>query len=131
MDEKNPSPWEYSSDEGYLTHDGKIRVFGFATPPAMRLTNARCAARQPIVMTLEPGRYAWCSCGYSTKQPFCDHAHCLPTYNTTRTAYFFEVLETCEVTLCRCKHTANPPFCDNTHTKVAPDGTIEEAEAAE
>jgi len=131
MADKPENPWEYSSEEGYLTADGKIRVHGFATPPAVRLTNARCAARQPILMTLEPGRYAWCSCGYSTKQPLCDHAHCLPTYNTTRTAYYFEVLEQREVKLCRCKHTSTPPFCDGTHNKVAPDGTLEDSSAGD
>lgn len=125
MSQKPDDPWVYSDEEGYLTMDGKVRVYGFRTTPRQKLSNARCAGRQPIMLTLKPGEYHWCSCGYSTKQPMCDHAHCLPTYNTTRTGYRFEVLEECEVKLCRCKHTGNPPFCDGTHNKVAPDGTLD------
>ena len=29
----------------------------------------------PVVMTVKPGRYVWCTCGQSTKQPFCDGSH--------------------------------------------------------
>jgi hypothetical protein len=29
----------------------------------------------PFVMTVKPGRYVWCSCGLSQKQPFCDGSH--------------------------------------------------------
>ncbi|MBI3315106.1 MAG: CDGSH iron-sulfur domain-containing protein, partial [Candidatus Omnitrophica bacterium] len=29
----------------------------------------------PYVMTLKPGRYVWCACGRSQKQPFCDGSH--------------------------------------------------------
>ncbi len=29
----------------------------------------------PFVMEAKPGRYSWCSCGYSEAQPFCDNAH--------------------------------------------------------
>ena len=30
------------------------------------------ASKMPAVMELEPGEYWWCSCGKSSKQPFCD-----------------------------------------------------------
>ena len=29
--------------------------------------------KKPIVMELEPGTYLWCSCGYSSNQPFGAH----------------------------------------------------------
>merc|ERR1719187_3183255 len=28
-------------------------------------------------------KYAWCSCGYSKKQPFCDGSHRTPDFNTS------------------------------------------------
>ena len=31
--------------------------------------------KAPYVEDLEPGVYAWCSCGKSTKQPYCDGSH--------------------------------------------------------
>ena len=33
------------------------------------------ADRMPAVMKLEAGEYWWCSCGKSSKQPFCDGSH--------------------------------------------------------
>jgi len=31
--------------------------------------------RKPQVVELNPGTYAWCSCGESKNQPFCDGSH--------------------------------------------------------
>ena len=33
------------------------------------------ASRMPAVIKLEAGEYWWCSCGKSSKQPFCDGSH--------------------------------------------------------
>ena len=33
------------------------------------------AQKFPYVMDVEPGTYAWCSCGLSSKQPYCDGSH--------------------------------------------------------
>lgn len=30
---------------------------------------------KPVVMDLEPGKYAYCTCGLSAKQPYCDGVH--------------------------------------------------------
>jgi CDGSH-type Zn-finger protein len=33
------------------------------------------ADKMPAVIKLEAGEYWWCSCGKSSKQPFCDGSH--------------------------------------------------------
>lgn len=33
------------------------------------------ADKKPAVMKMEAGEYWWCSCGQSSKQPFCDGSH--------------------------------------------------------
>ncbi|XP_072343558.1 CDGSH iron-sulfur domain-containing protein 3, mitochondrial-like isoform X2 [Scyliorhinus torazame] len=44
--------------------------------PATGGKTAVIAARHPFEAELEAAkRYAWCACGYSKKQPFCDGTH--------------------------------------------------------
>lgn len=76
------------------------------------MTQPKIAAQQPTKVTLEAGKnYAWCSCGQSTKQPFCDGSHRGSEFRPK----VFTQEETTEVWLCNCKHTGNSPFCDGTH----------------
>lgn len=63
---------------------------------------------------LEPGEYAWCSCGKSKKQPFCDDSH----IGTDFAPVCFEVTQAKRYKLCLCKHTNKPPYCDNQHGKL-------------
>ncbi len=69
------------------------------------------AAKQPAVLTLEPGTYYWCRCGRSKNQPFCDGSH----KGTSFSPMEFSLTEQKQVALCQCKQTKNPPFCDGTH----------------
>lgn len=69
------------------------------------------AAKQPVVLSLEPGTYYWCRCGRSKNQPFCDGAH----QGTEFTPMEFTATEKKQVALCQCKQTKNPPFCDGAH----------------
>ncbi len=72
------------------------------------------AAKKPAVVTLEPGTYAWCTCGQSENQPFCDGSH----KGTGFTPMTFKIEEEKQVALCQCKHTNEPPFCDGSHTQL-------------
>jgi CDGSH-type Zn-finger protein len=111
-------PWSYSSEDGLLVQNGKIRVYGFSTPLNEPLGIPRVARRTPAVLTLKPGRYSWCTCGHSKQQPFCDNSHRALEDGAPWRSYKFAVLEQTDVTLCRCKRTQDPPFCDCQHESV-------------
>lgn len=72
------------------------------------------AGDAPIAIELENGKnYAWCSCGLSENQPFCDGKHQSTDYkpvvmkaDLSETKYF-----------CTCKQTQSGPFCDGSHNK--------------
>ena len=70
--------------------------------------------KAPFVMEVEPGKYFWCACGKSGKQPYCDGSH----KGTGITPVMEEVKETKKVAWCGCKHTSNAPFCDGSHARI-------------
>jgi CDGSH-type Zn-finger protein len=72
------------------------------------------AAKQPAVLELEPGNYAWCACGLSQKQPFCDGSHRGGEFTPHR----FTLTEKKKVALCQCKRTDGLPYCDGTHRSL-------------
>jgi CDGSH-type Zn-finger protein len=66
----------------------------------------------PLAIEVEAGkRYAWCTCGLSTKQPLCDGKH-KPT-DMRPQIYIAEKSET--KYFCCCKETNGAPFCDGSH----------------
>ncbi|XP_054657867.1 CDGSH iron-sulfur domain-containing protein 3, mitochondrial [Grus americana] len=76
------------------------------------------AAKQPFPVELKAGKkYAWCACGHSKSQPFCDGAHkkAAPGISPLR----FTPEEDKTVWLCGCKRTRSPPYCDGTHKEEA------------
>lgn len=73
------------------------------------------AQKAPYRVTLEAGRrYAWCACGRSSKQPFCDGSH----KEVGLAPVVFTAEETKDVSLCGCKQTGNKPYCDGTHSTL-------------
>ncbi|NKB39144.1 MAG: cupin domain-containing protein [Gammaproteobacteria bacterium] len=74
------------------------------------------SALKPCLVSLKAGRpYAWCSCGLSQKQPFCDGAHQGSSFEPLR--YVPERDE--DVLLCACKQTQSAPFCDGAHNNLS------------
>jgi CDGSH-type Zn-finger protein len=61
-------------------------------------------------------RYAWCACGLSKWQPFCDGSHTSSKAGIKPKVWVQEKDQT--ALLCGCKHSAKPPFCDATHNKL-------------
>jgi len=73
------------------------------------------AQKAPYKVTLQKGRsYAWCACGRSARQPFCDGSH----KEVGLAPATFKAEEDKDVWLCGCKQTGNKPFCDGTHSKL-------------
>ncbi|MFP5041415.1 CDGSH iron-sulfur domain-containing protein [Parasediminibacterium sp. JCM 36343] len=79
----------------------------------------------PTSIVVEKGKtYAWCTCGLSAKNPFCDGSHkTLATeedgqLNMPFKSLKFTAEEDGEVWLCNCKHTKNAPFCDGSHKTI-------------
>ena len=72
----------------------------------------KIAGTTPAKVTLEAGKkYAYCTCGLSDNQPFCNGAH----KGSEFSPIVFTAETTEEVKLCRCKLTKNAPRCDGEH----------------
>ena len=50
--------------------------------------------------------YYWCSCGKSSKQPFCDGSHKGTEFNSV----VYKAEKTKKIFFCACKLTNNQPF---------------------
>jgi len=73
------------------------------------------ARNEPYAVTLEAGKtYAWCACGLSKGQPFCDGAH---KAGDLRPIVFRQAV-TEQRFLCGCKQTGDSPFCDGSHSAL-------------
>ena len=64
-------------------------------------------------MEVEEGTYAWCACGESTNQPFCDGSH----KSTDIKPIIFKNEKEGKIALCGCGKTGSVPYCDGTHMK--------------
>ncbi|HJM40059.1 MAG TPA: CDGSH iron-sulfur domain-containing protein [Planctomycetota bacterium] len=67
----------------------------------------------PFVQKAKPGRYAWCTCSFSEKLPFCDGNHRGTEFSPLKV----EIEEEKTVAWCDCDKTCNAPWCDGAHSK--------------
>ena len=75
----------------------------------------KVAAKTPAKVELEEGKkYAWCTCGLSDKQPFCNGAHKGSDYKPM----VFTAEESKTAYLCQCKASKNGCYCDGTHKSL-------------
>ncbi|MFC2134494.1 CDGSH iron-sulfur domain-containing protein [Bacteroidota bacterium] len=75
------------------------------------MAEPKIAQKTPFVETLQPGKYAWCACGESSKQPYCDGSH----RGTEFSPVIEDINEEKKVAWCGCKRTGAKPYCDGTH----------------
>ncbi|CAK9798930.1 CDGSH iron-sulfur domain-containing protein 3, mitochondrial [Anthophora plagiata] len=81
-------------------------------------TNGHIYDKKPFKYTCVAGKtYAWCLCGRSSSQPFCDGTHKNQFLQIKHKPIRFTVTETKDYWLCNCKQTKNRPFCDGTHLR--------------
>lgn len=69
------------------------------------------AQKGPYVIDEQPRKVAWCRCGRSQNQPYCDRSH----RGTEFRPIVVEITEAKRIAWCGCKHSGNKPYCDGTH----------------
>ncbi len=80
------------------------------------MTKPEIPMRVPCVLDVQPGTYAWCSCGRSKKQPYCDGSHA----GTGFAPRIEQIAEARKVAWCGCKQSKTKPFCDGSHKTLPP-----------
>ena len=68
----------------------------------------------PYILEAQARTYAWCACGQSQKQPFCDGSH----GSTEMHPLIVQISENKTIAWCGCKLSNNKPYCDGTHKKL-------------
>lgn len=79
------------------------------------MSKAKVAGKQPFQYEAKKDQmYAWCSCGASENQPFCNGKHA----GTDFSPMIVRESEAKNVYLCTCKQSSNPPYCDGSHARI-------------
>lgn len=87
-----------------------------AAPAKLAKPLPRVDCMEPALIALEAGRrYAWCTCGLSREQPFCDGSH----RGTDWQPLIFTAKRTQLDWICTCKFTRQPPYCDAAHNRLS------------
>ena len=76
------------------------------------MTKGQRAGNGAIPVDVEQGKsYYWCSCGKSSKQPFCDGSHTGSEFGPLT----WKADQSKKVFFCTCKLTKDAPMCDGSH----------------
>jgi len=71
--------------------------------------------KMPVSVDLVEGqKYAWCACGRSATQPFCDGSH----KGTEFKPIIFEPEMGGQAAICACKRSDNAPYCNGRHNDL-------------
>ena len=65
----------------------------------------------PYLLKGENQKYAWCACGESANQPFCDGSH----KGTELTPIIVDNNKEGNIAWCGCKCSKTKSYCDGTH----------------
>ena len=70
----------------------------------------------PFIAACEPGKYAYCMCGRSSRYPYCDGTH-----RGTDVHPIKVILEEAKtIAWCACGRSQNKPYCDGSHGRHGP-----------
>jgi CDGSH-type Zn-finger protein len=79
------------------------------------MSDAVIAQKSPFMTDLEENKdYFWCSCGKSSRQPFCDGSHKGSDFTPVK----FNVNKARSYALCGCKQNDGQPFCNGAHNQL-------------
>ena len=78
------------------------------------MADPKIAQKSPYIIDLEPGKYAWCACGQSNNQPYCDGSH----KGSEFSPIIVDLAESKKAAFCGCKQSGNKPYCDGTHQSL-------------
>ena len=78
------------------------------------MNKPKCSQKMPYILKSEKKKYAWCSCGNSLNQPFCDGSH----KGTGFSPIIINNEKDGNIAWCGCKKSGNSPFCDGSHSKL-------------
>lgn len=76
-----------------------------------KMPEPNISQKKPYFVRETPGTKAWCQCGKSANQPYCDGSH----EGSGFEPIVVNIEEEKDVYWCGCKHSANKPYCDGTH----------------
>lgn len=74
----------------------------------------KIAQKSPVVLDTKAGTYYFCSCGHSSKQPFCDGSH----KDTGFLPEKIVVENDKKIAWCACKHSDKGAICDGKHRNL-------------
>jgi len=76
------------------------------------MSKGQKAGEAPIGVNVVEGKpYYWCTCGKSSRQPFCDGSH----KGSAFTPLQYKADQSKKVFFCTCKLTKDQPLCDGSH----------------
>ena len=95
---------------GALSIKGKVQK-----EEVLKKSEAVIADTKPFEVTLlKDKNVAWCACGHSNNQPWCDGSHKI----TNIKPIVFKPTEQKTAYLCMCKQSKNKPYCDGSHARL-------------
>ena len=78
------------------------------------MSTPKIVQKKPYVTDMKAGKYAFCTCGESSKDPFCDGSHKGGDFRPE----IVVLEEDRKVAWCGCKHSSKGAFCDGSHNKI-------------
>ena len=78
------------------------------------MSESEGARKTPYVLQEEAGKKAWCACGKSANQPYCDGAHA----GTGMAPVIVDIPEAGTVAWCGCRKSGKGAICDGSHAAL-------------